>query len=98
MNKPYPRLKVILGFALAGGAATGMVTLLPVMLFSHDRLTSFANFLRVFRENIFGAYAAGTIPATATGLWLACRRCTQARGMSVMPSLSARFFHCSTLP
>lgn len=80
MNTPYPRLKVILGFSLAGGAVIGMVTFLPTALLSFDRLASFTDFFHILFNHISNAYAIGTLPAAVTGLWLAYRRCTQAKG------------------
>lgn len=102
MRKPYPYLKVILGFALLGslmGGILGTVCLTPWL----NPLKSADNaqyFLLILMKN---ALAFAAPPALLTGLWLAWQRVPRTQsGMmhaaiaglvfSVLTALSAIFF------
>lgn len=102
MRKPYPYLKVILGFALLGslmGGMLGTIYLVPWLnpLKSTDEAPYF---ILIFMKS---ALAFGAPPALLTGLWLAWQRVPRTQsGMmhaaiaglvfSVLTALSAIFF------
>ncbi|MDO5090855.1 MAG: hypothetical protein Q4D61_04860 [Cardiobacteriaceae bacterium] len=74
MDKPYPYLKVILGFALLGGLMGGtsaMVCLAPGLRPSLDSWIQTKDFLNLFLQNTL---AFAMPPSLLTGLWLAWRR------------------------